>query len=110
MATRATESGTIHPARLRIQFRVSNLPLSCSGSPICAMPIGSVGGDCDLTLRTTVVAAISPVHTRKQQSRIYAISILHCDVYQRIQQGLRKQMRFQAEFDQLGVLGVVVVL
>jgi hypothetical protein len=41
---------------------------------------------------------------------IHAIAVLHCDIYERIKQGIGEQVRLQPQIDQLGVLRVVVML
>src|SRR5580704_9318605 len=61
-------------------------------------------------LQAPVIARLAPVHLRQHQRGVRPVAVLDRDVHQRVQQGIRKQMRLQAQIDQLGVLCVVVVL
>src|SRR5580704_127124 len=61
-------------------------------------------------LQAPVIARLAPVHLRQHERGVRPVAVLDRDVHQRVQQGIRKQMRLQAQIDQLGVLCVVVVL
>jgi hypothetical protein len=60
--------------------------------------------------RFPAVGGVSPIHLRNELRRIDAIAVADSDVDEGVQQGIGEEVWFEAEIDQLGMLGVVIML
>ena len=60
-------------------------------------------------LRPALIAGMPPVDPRQHHAWIDLVTIFQCNIHQRVQQGVGKQMRLQTEFNQLRVFGVVIM-
>src|ERR1700722_9412609 len=104
----------MNDARYRILYSAGRRRATCMCKAGYAAHLirrfGSGNSCIDAGAAGTLVARISPLDLRQEQRSIDAILIPYRNVHERIEQRVREEMRLQAEIDQLGMFGVVIVL